>query len=119
MGLRTVFLIALSALILATPVYAASEVESHPYFLALVAAEQCEGHPASIIEELRLAQAMTRDTGKRFSSEDVRAALDQQRSRPHLIECKEPRYVDALTFYRTVLHPMLQGPILKQPEQIG
>ncbi len=117
MGLRTIFLIVLATLILSTPVIAETKVESHPYFLALVAAEKCEGQRATLIEELRLAQVLSRETGKQISSEDIRAALDQRRAEPS--GCQAQAHQEVLNLYKTTVHPLLQEPILRGPASLG
>lgn len=119
MGGRIVFLMALTTLLLSVPALSQTEIESHPYFLAIVAAEHCEGQRATLLTELRLAQAISRDTGRRFSSQDVRAALNQQRHRADPGVCKLPQYEEALNLYRSVLNSMLQEPVLKAPEPVG
>lgn len=119
MGLRTIFLIVLTALILSTPVFAETELETHPYFQALVAAEKCDGRRATLIEELRLAQVLSRKTGRKISSEDVRAALDQRRADRTPLSCQSLQQQESLSLYKTTVHPLLQDPVLGRPASVG
>jgi hypothetical protein len=120
MRLSTGYLIALTAVAgVLIPAQSRAGIESHPYFLALAAAEQCEGRRATILDELRLAQAITRESGERISPQDVRLALDGRRLRPDPTVCDQASYVEALNLYRIVVRPLLQEPILKAPETVG
>lgn len=117
MGLRTVFLIALTLMVMATPADAGTDIDSHPYFLAVAAAEQCEGHRATMVEELRLARAISRDTGTRVTADDVHGALERRRYQPVTDACEKER--EALNLYRSVVSGMLKSPLPKVPETVG
>ncbi|MCC6915570.1 MAG: hypothetical protein IT566_17870 [Rhodospirillaceae bacterium] len=117
MGLRTVFLTALTLMVMATPAHAGTDIESHPYLLAVAAAEQCEGHRATMVEELRLARAISRDTGARVTAGDVHSALERRRYQPVTDACDNER--EPLDLYRSVVSVMLKSPLLKMPETVG
>jgi hypothetical protein len=90
----------------AAPATAAAVLADQPLFLAMVAAEQCLGHRTNIMDEIRLAEVLRRETGATVSSQAVSAALSTSRLATHAA-CADSGMQGSAQIFREVLAPHL------------
>ena len=86
------------------------KIDDNRLFKAAVAAERCLGHRATYLEEIRLAQAIRRDTDQPLTSLDVSSALEAERKQ-FAQQCGDEER-RSLNVYREELQPRFRNPIV-------